>query len=225
MSLGMMLAMNSLATSCSARCRRSCRARSSSSSSRATWTASTTCCQTRARAGPRQGVSGAAPRAATSRSKNLSFKYGEQAPLVVQNVSLDIPPGASVALVGPSGSGKSTLLNLLAGLYKPISGDIKYDGKPLHEHGPPRGAPADRHRPAAPVHLRRHDAREHRARVARARRSTASRAPPKVACLARRHRGDADGTTTPSSPTAAARSRAASASASRSPAPCSATRR
>jgi ABC-type bacteriocin/lantibiotic exporter with double-glycine peptidase domain len=65
--------------------------------------------------------------------KNLSFKYGEQAPLVVQNVCLDIPPGASVALVGPSGSGKSTLLNLLSGLYKPVSGDIQYDGKPLHD--------------------------------------------------------------------------------------------
>jgi ABC-type bacteriocin/lantibiotic exporter with double-glycine peptidase domain len=65
--------------------------------------------------------------------KNVSFKYGEQAPLVVQNVNLDIPPGASVALVGPSGSGKSTLLNLLSGLYKPVSGDIQYDTRPLHD--------------------------------------------------------------------------------------------
>jgi len=65
--------------------------------------------------------------------RNLSFKYGEQAPLVVQNVSLDIPPGAAVALVGPSGSGKSTLLNLLAGLYKPTGGEIQYDGRALHE--------------------------------------------------------------------------------------------
>ena len=65
--------------------------------------------------------------------KNVSFKYGEQAPLVVKDVSLEIPPGMSVALVGPSGSGKSTLLNLLAGLYKPITGDISYDGKQLHE--------------------------------------------------------------------------------------------
>ncbi len=65
--------------------------------------------------------------------KNLSFKYGEQAPLVVQDVSLDIPPGAAVALVGPSGSGKSTLLNLLSGLYKPTVGDIQYDNRPLHD--------------------------------------------------------------------------------------------
>jgi ATP-binding cassette subfamily B protein len=65
--------------------------------------------------------------------RNVSFKYGEQAPLVVQDVSLDIQPGMSVALVGPSGSGKSTLLNLLAGLYKPVKGDIQYDNRSLHE--------------------------------------------------------------------------------------------
>jgi ABC-type bacteriocin/lantibiotic exporter with double-glycine peptidase domain len=65
--------------------------------------------------------------------RNVSFKYGEQAPLVVQDVSLDIQPGMSVALVGPSGSGKSTLLNLLAGLYKPTKGDVQYDGRGLHE--------------------------------------------------------------------------------------------
>ncbi len=65
--------------------------------------------------------------------KNVSFKYGEQAPLVVQDVNLDIQPGMSVALVGPSGSGKSTLLNLIAGLYKPVSGEIQYDNRNLQE--------------------------------------------------------------------------------------------
>ena len=65
--------------------------------------------------------------------RNVSFKYGEQAPLVVQDVSLDITPGMSVALVGPSGSGKSTLLGLLAGLHKPVTGDIQYDNRGLME--------------------------------------------------------------------------------------------
>jgi ABC-type bacteriocin/lantibiotic exporter with double-glycine peptidase domain len=65
--------------------------------------------------------------------RNVSFKYGEQAPLVVQDVSLDITPGMSVALVGPSGSGKSTLLGLLAGLHKPVKGDIQYDNRNLLE--------------------------------------------------------------------------------------------
>src|SRR5689334_19654331 len=65
--------------------------------------------------------------------KNVSFKYGEQAPLVVQDVSLDIPPGMSVALVGPSGSGKSTLLGLLSGMHKPLKGEIAYDQRNLHE--------------------------------------------------------------------------------------------
>jgi ABC-type bacteriocin/lantibiotic exporter with double-glycine peptidase domain len=61
--------------------------------------------------------------------RNLSFKYGDQAPLVVQDVSLDITPGMSIALVGPSGSGKSTLLNILAGLYKPVTGEVLYVSK------------------------------------------------------------------------------------------------
>ncbi len=65
--------------------------------------------------------------------KNVSFKYGEQAPLVVQDVSLDIHPGMSIALVGPSGSGKSTLLGLLAGLHQPVGGAIEYDGRPLRD--------------------------------------------------------------------------------------------
>ena len=65
--------------------------------------------------------------------KNVSFKYGEQAPLVVQDVTLDIAPGMSVALVGPSGSGKSTLLNLLSGLYQPVSGEITYDTRSLKD--------------------------------------------------------------------------------------------
>jgi ABC-type bacteriocin/lantibiotic exporter with double-glycine peptidase domain len=64
--------------------------------------------------------------------QNVSFRYAEQGPLILDNISLEIPPGVSVALVGPSGSGKTTLLALLAGLHRPTSGEISYDGIPMH---------------------------------------------------------------------------------------------
>jgi putative ABC transport system ATP-binding protein len=46
-------------------------------------------------------------------------------------VSLDIPKGQMVSIVGPSGSGKSTLLNLMGGLDRPTSGTIRIDGEAL----------------------------------------------------------------------------------------------
>jgi ATP-binding cassette, subfamily B, bacterial len=64
--------------------------------------------------------------------RNVSFRYADQGPNVVDNVSLDIPAGSSVALVGPSGSGKTTLLGLLAGLHRPSAGEISYDDVSLH---------------------------------------------------------------------------------------------
>ena len=50
---------------------------------------------------------------------------------VLQDVSLEIPAGASAAIQGPSGSGKSTLLGLMAGLDQPTSGEIVVAGQPL----------------------------------------------------------------------------------------------
>src|SRR5207302_1920735 len=47
---------------------------------------------------------------------------------VLRDVSVDIAPGAFVAIVGPSGSGKTTLGNLLLGLYRPTEGRVLYDG-------------------------------------------------------------------------------------------------
>ncbi len=63
---------------------------------------------------------------------NVSLKYGD-GPFVVDDVSLDIPAGTSVALVGPSGSGKTSLLNLIAGIVAPTRGAVKFDGKSLAE--------------------------------------------------------------------------------------------
>ncbi|MEL7500028.1 MAG: ABC transporter ATP-binding protein [Planctomycetota bacterium] len=49
----------------------------------------------------------------------------------VKNITLDIPQGQRLAVLGRSGSGKSTLLNLLAGLDRPTSGSLTVDGKRL----------------------------------------------------------------------------------------------
>jgi ATP-binding cassette subfamily B protein len=65
--------------------------------------------------------------------RDLSFRYGPNAPLVVRDVSLSIPAGRMVAVVGASGSGKSTFAKLLLGLYQPTEGRILYDGQNLAE--------------------------------------------------------------------------------------------
>lgn len=52
---------------------------------------------------------------------------------VLRNLSLTIPAGASIALIGPSGSGKSTLLNLMGALDIPDEGDVILDGRPLRQ--------------------------------------------------------------------------------------------
>lgn len=61
--------------------------------------------------------------------KDLNFSYGNNQ--VLKNLSLEIPKGKKVALVGLSGSGKSTLINLLLGLYPIEKGKITIDGKDL----------------------------------------------------------------------------------------------
>jgi ATP-binding cassette subfamily B protein len=67
------------------------------------------------------------------RLENVSFRYGPLAPLAVEDVNVEIPPGRFVALVGRSGAGKSTLASLLVGLYQPTDGRILFDGSDLAE--------------------------------------------------------------------------------------------
>jgi ATP-binding cassette subfamily B protein len=58
--------------------------------------------------------------------RDLSFQYeGPHSPFVLQDVSLDIPPGKVTAIVGTSGSGKTTLVKLLLKFYKPTKGEVK----------------------------------------------------------------------------------------------------
>jgi peptide/nickel transport system ATP-binding protein len=60
--------------------------------------------------------------------RNLKVALGGRT--IVSDVSFELAPGESLALLGPSGSGKSTVLRAIAGLV-PFEGDILFDGKPL----------------------------------------------------------------------------------------------
>jgi ATP-binding cassette, subfamily B, bacterial len=64
--------------------------------------------------------------------KDINFSYDENK-MIFSNLSLQIPPGKMVALVGPSGAGKTTLFNLLQGFYQPQSGQILIDGTPTEK--------------------------------------------------------------------------------------------
>jgi ABC-type multidrug transport system fused ATPase/permease subunit len=60
--------------------------------------------------------------------RHVSFTYGETSPLVLDDVSLEVARGESVAIVGTSGAGKSTLVDLMLGLHRPQRGTIAVDG-------------------------------------------------------------------------------------------------
>jgi ATP-binding cassette subfamily C protein len=59
---------------------------------------------------------------------SVSFRYHEDQPLILKNISFKIKPGEMVAFVGSSGSGKSTVMRLLLGFEQPEVGSIYYDG-------------------------------------------------------------------------------------------------
>lgn len=64
--------------------------------------------------------------------QNVSFKYGENLPNVIDNLSLNITPGQYVAICGTTGCGKTTLMRLLLGFERPQRGGIFYDGKNIN---------------------------------------------------------------------------------------------
>lgn len=61
----------------------------------------------------------------------VTFRYREDGPMILSDVTVEAHPGEFIALVGPSGSGKSTVLRLLLGFESPQSGTVYYDNQDI----------------------------------------------------------------------------------------------
>jgi ATP-binding cassette, subfamily B, bacterial len=70
------------------------------------------------------------------RFEGVSFAYPGTARLALEDLDLDLPPGAVIAIVGENGAGKTTLVKLLCRLYKPTRGRILVDGQDLARMAP-----------------------------------------------------------------------------------------
>ena len=90
-------------------------------------------------AGARRETGQAVPRLATLGQpapgtlelRDVTFAYGPQAQPVVSGLTLMVPPGDHLAVVGPSGIGKSSLAGLVAGMLSPDKGEVLLDGLPV----------------------------------------------------------------------------------------------
>lgn len=69
------------------------------------------------------------------RCAGVTFRYPESTRPAVLDLSLEIPSGATTAVLGPNGSGKSTLLRLLLGVLAPTAGTVEFGGTPLARWG------------------------------------------------------------------------------------------
>ena len=65
--------------------------------------------------------------------RDVCFRYGDDAPWTLQDISADVPAGTTTALVGETGSGKTTLAYLVARLYEPQQGSVTIDGVDIRD--------------------------------------------------------------------------------------------
>jgi iron complex transport system ATP-binding protein len=66
--------------------------------------------------------------------KGIHFRYSEEDPNVMTDLSLEIPTGKVTAILGPNGTGKTTLIHIMLGLLKPYKGNVDVGGKAHREY-------------------------------------------------------------------------------------------
>jgi ATP-binding cassette subfamily B protein len=82
---------------------------------------------------PKSPVPGPEPSLGAVAFRNVSFAYASRSETrVLEDVSFEVAPGQTIALVGPSGAGKTTVLQMLLRFYDPTRGEILVDGTPIH---------------------------------------------------------------------------------------------
>jgi len=70
--------------------------------------------------------------------RNVTFRYNDEAPLLFENLTLEVKPGEVIGISGGTGSGKSTLLSLMVKGCKPTGGEVLIDGRPIDSYDPQR---------------------------------------------------------------------------------------
>jgi len=66
-----------------------------------------------------------------ARRLTVGYKSGKGCNVVAEGIEVSLKSGEFVCLLGPNGAGKSTLIKTLAGIHRPISGDVILDGMPI----------------------------------------------------------------------------------------------
>lgn len=68
--------------------------------------------------------------------RNVNFRYNDEMPYTLKDITLSVRPGEKIAIVGYNGAGKTTLIKLLMRLYDPTEGEIVYRGHDIREYRP-----------------------------------------------------------------------------------------
>ncbi|MEX0747631.1 MAG: ATP-binding cassette domain-containing protein, partial [Rhodothermales bacterium] len=63
---------------------------------------------------------------------SVSFRYSEDGPWILKDISLDVPAGTTLAVVGRTGAGKTTLVEMIPRLLESSRGSLRIDGRPIH---------------------------------------------------------------------------------------------